>query len=288
MPAKVYLPHKPRSVALICMGPSVLDYLSSTLTQEYTTAFADEVWALNMSANTFNHDVCFWMDDLASQNSFRAGLIDALRKRGKPVITCTRYPDLVPTSYDYPIEDVGRLAIPIFGKPYLNNGVAMAIAYAIHIGVRKMKIFGADFSYPNRDFAESGRACVESWITVASGLYKMAIELSPNTSLLDTVKDDGIYGYIDQPAITMPDGQQFKYVRAETATGGKGKYRGGDIVSTPPVTGYQPEDSSRGHHAIPEHVPGGEPAGSGDAAADAGLAAAQGKPNGRLEASAAF
>jgi hypothetical protein len=35
------------------MGPSILDYFGATLTQEMTLAFADEVWAINMAANTF-------------------------------------------------------------------------------------------------------------------------------------------------------------------------------------------------------------------------------------------
>ena len=269
MKKKLYLPHNPRTVALICMGPSVLDYLSATLTQELALTFADEVWALNMSANTFHHDVVFWMDDLQSQASFRSGLIDLLRKRGKPVITCTRYPELVPSSYDYPIEEVAAMAIPVWGKPYLNNGVAMAIAYALHIGVRCMKIYGADFSYPNRDFAESGRACVESWITLAS-MRGMEIQLCPNTSLLDQVKDDGIYGFAEQPEIKLPNGETFKYVRAE---GDKvGKFRGGNVVALYTATGYVAEDSSRGSHV---NVPADVSRGEGPGPDHAGPAAAQ-------------
>lgn len=284
MPARLYLPHRPRSVVLLCMGPSVLDYLSATLTQELTPAFTDETWALNMSANTFNHDVCFWMDDLVNQNAFRSGLIELLRRRNKPVITCQRYPELVPTSYDYPIEDVSRIAIPVFGKPYLNNGVAMAIAYAIQIGVKVMKIYGADFSYPNRDFAESGRACVESWITLAS-VKGMQVQLCPNTSLMDNVKDDGIYGYAEQPTIDLGNGQMFRYVRDTDGTATRGKYRGGENVVHYATTGYRPEDSSRGHHGLPEAIPAGAvpPA----ASADQGPAQLV-KPNGVAAPSAAF
>ncbi len=267
---KIYLPHRPKTVALLAMGPSVLDFMTATLTQEMTLGFADEIWAINMAANTFNHDVVFWMDDLISQNNYRSGLIDLLRKRGKPVITCTRRPELVPSSYDYPISEVASLAIPVFGKPYLNNGVAMAIGYALHIGVRVLKIFGADFTYPNRDFAESGRACVECWITLA-GIRGMGIELCPNTSLMDNVKDHGIYGYDEQPAVHF-NGGVYRYIAASATGGptGAGKYRGGNNTVIYEEDGtahslthqgltYKPEDSSGAFtngHDIQADVPG--------------------------------
>lgn len=262
----IYLYHHPKTVALVCMGPSVMDYFSATLTQEMTLNFADEVWALNMAANTIEHDVCFWMDDLRSQNDFKPGLIDLLRKRGKPVVTCSRHIDLVPTSYDYPISEVSALSIPVFGKPYLNNGVAMAVAYAIHIGVRCLKIYGADFTYPNRSFAESGRACVESWITIAS-VRGMEVQLAPNTSLMDNVSDHGVYGYAEQPEILL-DGQSYKYIAASATGGatGPGKYRGGDNMALYDHTGaivnrlgYHAEDSSgavNGHAQLQADVPG--------------------------------
>lgn len=280
---RIYLPHHPKSVVLLAMGPSILDYFGATLTQELTLSFADEVWAINMAANTFWHDVVFWMDDLISQNAFRSGLIDLLRKRGKPVVTCVRRPELVPSSYDYPIDEVSAIGIPVFGKPYLNNGVAMAIAYAIHIGVKTLKIYGADFSYPNRDFAESGRACVECWTTLAS-IRGMEIQLCPNTSLMDNVKDHGIYGYDEQPTIRF-GGQVFRYIAASATGGasGAGKYRGGGNEALYDEKGavvalkraYVPEDSSgdtgHGRTVVQADVPGGpgaEPAAGADGQAE--------------------
>ena len=211
-PPKRYLSHSPKKVALVCMGPSVTDYLGATLTQEFNPDWVDETWVINMSINCFRADLVFWMDDLVEQEKFKPNLFRALRKFDVPVITSIARPEVVPRSYDYPIEEVGALAVPVFGKPYLNNGVAMAIAYAMLIGVEAMVIYGADFSYPNRDYAESGRACVESWITYA-GIKGMNIQLCPSTSLMDSVKDHGIYGYAEQPAIRLPDGQTFQYVK---------------------------------------------------------------------------
>lgn len=215
---KKYLNHRPKRVALVCMGPSATDYLTKTLTQEFDHRWVDEVWAINMAVNPFRADVVFWMDDLVQQEQFKPNLFVALRKFGVPVITSTRRPQVLKKSYDYPIDEVARFSIPIFGKPYLNNGVAMAIAYALWKGVESMSIYGADFSYPNRDYAESGRACVEAWLTIAS-IKGMNIELCPNTSLMDSVKDHGIYGYSEQPAVDMGDGRKFQYKKISEVMG---------------------------------------------------------------------
>ena len=242
------LDHKPKSVALVCMGPSVVDYLTATLTQEFNHRWVDEVWVINMGCNPFRADVVFWLDDLAQQQKFRPPLMDALNHFGMPVITSKAYPDIVPNSYDCPISPIAAMGTEILGKPYLNNGVAMAIAYALHIGVKRMCIYGADFSYPNRDFAESGRGCTETWVTIA-GMKGMEIALCPGTSLMDTVKDHGIYGYSVQPEIRLNNGRIYKYF-LPTEQGARGK--------------YIPEDSSGAqneqHHAAPSAGEGSRPA----------------------------
>ena len=256
MHLKRHLDHSPKKVVLVCMGPSCTDWLTETLTQEFDPNARDEVWTINMASNCFHHDVVFWLDDLLEQQKFKSNLMLALKMRGKPVITSKSYPDIVPDSYDFPIEDVGAIGIPVFGKPYLNNGVAMAVAYALYKGVKQMTIYGADFSYPNRDYAESGRACVESWITLA-GTRGMEIRLSPTTSLMDAVKDGGIYGYTDQPAIHLPNGQVFQYVRKSD------------------IGRYLPEDSSGAKNAASNSVPGNVDAGNLKAGADATPAVAR-------------
>lgn len=208
----VYLDHSPKTVALVCMGPSCTDYFTPTLTQEYNPDWVDEVWTINMATMSFRSDVVFWMDDLIQQEKFKPNLFRALRRWGMPVITSVRRPEVVPNSFDYPINEVGSIALPVFGKPYLNNGVAMAIGYALWKGVKTMHIFGADFSYPNRDYAESGRGCVEAWVTLAA-LRNMSVIISPQSSLMDAVKDGGVYGYAEQPEIVLPDGKVFKYIK---------------------------------------------------------------------------
>lgn len=208
---KRFLDHSPHTVALVGMGPSVTDFITETMTQEFQPNFADEIWTINMASNMIHSDLVFWMDDLMQQERFKPGLMAVLRRKGVKVVTSKAYPEILPNSYDYPLDEVAVLALKAFGKPYLNNGVAMAVAYALVRGVKVMKLYGCDFSYPNRDYAESGRACVEAWIALACAKEIMEIRLCPKTSLFDSVLDKGIYGYEKQPTITMPDGTEYKY-----------------------------------------------------------------------------
>ena len=250
-----YLIHAPKTVALVGMGPSIMDFFNERLTQEAKVSFADEIWAVNMAANAIWHDLVIWMDDLKKQHEFRPDLIELLKIRDRPVLTSTARPELVPCSYDYPIDEVCQMSLPVFGKPYLTNGITMGVAYAIYIGVKTLKIYGADFTYPNRDFAEAGRANVECWVTLASSKYQMRILIAPNSSLMDGVGDHGVYGYDEQPTVYLPDGGVAKYVK-NTATSAIGKYRyfaTGEPNAPPlhhpedsydPATAYRPEDSS--------------------------------------------
>lgn len=223
-----YLKHKPKTVLLVGMGPSLGSLMNETLTQEMMPDHHDEIWTINMASNVIHSDLVIWMDDLAQQEQFKPGLFAIMRRKKIPVLTSKRYPEILPNSYDYPIDKVARLSVPHFGKPYLNNGVAMAIGYALAIGVKTMKIYGCDFTYPNRNYAESGRGCVEAWIALAS-MSGMALALAPTTSLFDTVGDQGIYGYAEQPEIDLGGGTKFKYATKD------------DLEAMP---GYEAEDSS--------------------------------------------
>lgn len=264
----IYLDHSPKTVALVGMGPSIGDLMTDTLTQEFKPEFADEVWAINMASNLIWHDVVFWMDDLEDQENYRPGLFKMLRRRGQPVITSKRRPDVIPNSYDYPIQEVGEIALKCFGKPYLNNAVAQAVAYAIWKKVETLKFFGCDFTYPNREYAESGRACVEAWMALAS-MAGMNLVLSPNTSLMDSVADKGVYGYAKQPEILLPDGRVLRHNMRSDGHGGN----------------YVPEDSTKQTkeielERIPGEVPGTRSNGADPAWADnrGNLAAAPAAP----------
>lgn len=225
-----YWSHQPKKVALVGMGPSVTDLMTERLTQEAAPDFADEIWVINMSSMMLWHDLVFWMDDLHDQEAFRPGLMAELRRHGKPVITAKSYPDIVPNSYDYPLEPIVQMSIQIFDKPYLNNSVAQAVAYAIYKDVKVLKLYGCDFTYPNREIAESGRACAEAWLTVAN-LKGINLAVAPKTSLFDACDDKLIYGYKGPLSIDLGNGDKYEYMTQKEAEKRQ-------------IEGYVPEDSS--------------------------------------------
>jgi hypothetical protein len=64
-------------------------------------------------------------------------------------------------------------------------------------------MYGCDFTYPDRNYAESGRGCTEAWMALASA-SGMTIILPDKSSLFDAVEPNkGVYGYIEQPMIDL-------------------------------------------------------------------------------------
>jgi len=91
-----------------------------------------------------------------------------------------------------PIEDM----INELKYAYFNSTAAWAIAYAVFIGVKKILLFGIDFTYPNSHQAEKGRACCEFWLGVAAS-RGIKISLPRSTTLMDSCdkQSDRLYGY---------------------------------------------------------------------------------------------
>lgn len=243
------------SVALVGMGPSMQSFLADMITQDRKEPIADEIWTINLSGLALRTDRIVWMDDLQEQRKNFAYCIDDLTRRDVPVLTTTAYPDLVPKSYRYPIEEVAVYSLGYFGRLYVNNSVAYALAYAHVMGVKTIKVYGCDFTYPNWNHAEKGRGCVECWL-FAHVVKGGDIVLPVTTSLFDQAHGNELYGYAEQPEIHLPDGVRMRFTQNE---GGRGNY-----VFVPPDTSGVPthaESSTDG--AVRAPVPGVERSGSG-------------------------
>ena len=199
------------SVAIIGMGPSMQGFLTEIITQDRTEPIADEIWTINLASLAIRTDRVVWMDDLEEQNKNFAFSLWDIARLNVPVLTATAHPEIVPLSYAYPINDVAVLSLQYFGRVYLNNSVAYAIGYAHAMGVKSLKLYGCDFTYPNWNHAERGRACVESWL-VAHVDRGGQVALPEGTSLFDQVHGNFLYGYAKQPDITLPNGAVLKYV----------------------------------------------------------------------------
>jgi SAM-dependent methyltransferase len=205
----------PDHVVIIGLGPSAEQYMDLCKRLGGRKRFADEVWAINALGDVLACDRIFHMDDVRVQearaneapNSNIAEMVKWLKLHPGPIITSRAHPDY-PGLVEFPLEAV----INDLGFAYFNGTAAYAAAYAIWLGVKKISLFGCDFTMANAHHAEKGRACLEFWLGVASA---RGIELgfADRTSLMDTCDDPADpgeirpYGYdYDRVLIRTEDG----------------------------------------------------------------------------------
>lgn len=188
-----------RHIAILGLGPSLDQYTDQVKRAGGRHAFCDEVWAINALGDLFACDLVFHMDDIrvqllraeAKPSSNIARMVDWIKHSPVPVVTSRAHPDY-PALVEFPLEDV----LNHLGHDYFNNTAAYAVAMAIHIGATKISCFGMDFTYPNVNHAEKGKACVEFWLGQA---HARGIEIGlPKTStLMDSCypREARLYGY---------------------------------------------------------------------------------------------
>lgn len=189
----------PKHVAILGLGPSLNEYLEITKRLGGRSKFCDQVWAINALGDVFACDLVWHMDDVriqeiraaAAPESNIAAMLPWLKASPVPVITSRAHPDY-PALMEFPLEDV----LNNLGYDYFNGTAAYAVAFAIHIGVEKISLFGIDFSYPNQHQAEKGRACVEYWLGKAQE-RDIKINVPKCTTLLDAshTRAERLYGY---------------------------------------------------------------------------------------------
>jgi len=207
----------PEHVTIVGLGPSRRMFFDLICELGGKSAYCDEVWGLNAVGDVLRCDRIFHMDDVRIQelraaarpDSNIAGLVKWLKRHPGPVYTSVvrdGYPGLVA----YPLQDVlnGRLDSN-GGAPYFNSTAAYAIAYAVHIGVKRLSLFGLDYTLPNAHRAEKGRACCEFWLGIAAA-RGIEISVPEQTSLLDACEPEELrlYGYdcVDVALHDTPEG----------------------------------------------------------------------------------
>lgn len=189
----------PDHVAIIGLGPSCEQYLYFAKNLGGRHEAADEIWAINGLGGVLAYDRLFHMDDVRIQeiraaarpDSNIAAMLKWMRGHPGPIYTSFTHPDY-PGLVAFPLEAV----VNDIGFAYLNNTAAYAVAYAIHIKVKKISLFGCDFTYPNSGQAERGRGCVEFLLGIAAA-RGIEIRIAGTSSLLDTCFPDAerLYGY---------------------------------------------------------------------------------------------
>lgn len=201
----------PKTVAIVAMGKSCDQYVYEATNKGGKGAVADEIWAIGNQGGVLLCDRIFMMNDLDRAYKFAQernveNVMESfkwLRTCQTPVYVSKAHPEF-PSTVDYPLEEVIRHLK--FG--YLNGSVAYAIGFANLIGVRHLKFYGCDYTYPDNHVAEKGRACVEFWL-MKWLLEGKTVELAHDTSLLDNNVPLGqkFYGYSDDVRAEVVDGE---------------------------------------------------------------------------------
>lgn len=189
----------PEHVVILGLGPSLEAFVDLAKRAGGRSAFCDEVWGINAVADVISCDRVFHMDDVrvqqlradAEPESNIASMLKWLKRHPRPVYTSRPHEDY-PGLVAYPLQDVIRSC----GFAYFNSTAAYAVAYAVHIGVKKIGLFGFDFTYKDSHKAEKGRACVEFHLGIAKA-RGIEIGFPENTSLMDSCApfEERIYGY---------------------------------------------------------------------------------------------
>ena len=155
---------RPKHVAIVALGPSCKSFIRESMS---TTGFDhDEVWTVNRGLRAYRHDKIFCMDDFRWIEQKNPKYAEWLQKPDKPIITSTVYPEY-PNAVPYPYANVlGTIEDDIFA----NSTVSYMVAYAIHIGVERFSIYGADYIYPDGNKSEEGGQAVAFLLGMAREL----------------------------------------------------------------------------------------------------------------------
>lgn len=171
------LQSRPETVAIVALGPSSKNYFFENSKKKNRPKY-DEVWVVN-SGDYIKCDKLWIMDDLRKIEKQYPEWALHLRDVKEPIVTCNAYPEY-PTSVAFPLDEV----TDNLKDDYFAVTPAYMIAYAIHIGVKTMYIYGCDFYYPGNVAVESGAACVCYWLGIARE-RKMVFKIPRDSTLLD-------------------------------------------------------------------------------------------------------
>lgn len=186
----------PGSVAILGLGPSVTQYLE--IAKRAGGRHVDEVWGINALGDVFACDRVFHMDDVRIQESRAAenpdgniaAMLRWLKRHPGPVYTSRGHRDF-PGLVEFPLTDV----VNAFGQVYFNSTAAYAVALAVYLGVKRIEIYGFDFTYPNAHHAEKGRACVEFWLGIAVS-RGIDVKVPHVSTLMDACEPESrLYGF---------------------------------------------------------------------------------------------
>jgi len=196
----------PDSVLIVALGPTKQDLLEVTTSHEPPEVLmsVDEVWGLNAGVNHFAgrvaYDVLWIMDHIAGEARKWPRYGDAIRafykRHAGAIITSQAEGEWGSLAHEYPLDFV----LDRVGEEnaYFHNSVPYLLAYAVAIGVKRIIIWGADYSHERTKRREEDRANAEYWLGYcrAKGIE---VWLPETTTLCNMARGIWYYGYRDQP-----------------------------------------------------------------------------------------
>lgn len=182
----------PHRVNIVAMGDSRNGYLQARCSSDGHAATWGEVWGINLINCAMRVDRAFVMDPIGEYlDRYTGHITKPLLSIDVPIYT-TEHDPRFPTSVPYPLKEV----VESTGVPCLTTTGAYAIAYALHIGVKELMLWGLDYTYPDKQIAEEGKANVE-WLLCLAQQRGVAIGIAKGCTLLWAHKprEQRFYGY---------------------------------------------------------------------------------------------
>ncbi len=239
----------PKTVALVCLGPSRNAFIGANFENDLSDAIVgvDEVWTLNRGRGAFKHDLCFVMDHITGEAEKYPRYGASLWRHDKPIITsdnCDGWPAHV---HRYPFKEIWNWTIgavnPMHGDWY-HNSVAYIIVYAGFIGVKDLRVFGADYSMHSSGVVEDGHPNVAYW-TGKMESVGLKVTAPIDSAFLNMNQRGWLYGYRDDPRTIPANRARFRAMVGLPADSESTALLSGERQVASELDGIQPDHKAR-------------------------------------------
>lgn len=194
---------KPKTVALVSLGPSRESYVAQALARDPDPLIVDceEIWTVNRGALPVRHDLVWVMDNIQGEADAYPRYGAELWRHDRPIITsdnCSGWPSHV---HAYPFAAIwdwlAREVRPSHGD-WWHNSLAYIVTYAGWIGVQELRVWGADYQHHRSGKTEDGHANVAYWVG-AMERVGLRVSVDADSTFLGASARDWIYGYREDP-----------------------------------------------------------------------------------------
>lgn len=241
--------NSPKSAALVCLGPSSQTYIGCNLRPDLSEEVlgCDEVWTVNRGANVFRHDLLWIMDHIQGEADKNPRYGASLWKHDKPIITSDNMDGWPSHVHSYPFNEVWNwlrtVVNPMHGDWY-HNSLAYIIVYAAFIGLKELRVFGADYSNHNNGVVENGHPCVAYWVgrMESAGLL---VRTTDDSAFLNSNQRSWIYGYNHDPRVIPSNRKRFQDLIGQPVDGNTIELLSGERQVAAEINQIQPDHVER-------------------------------------------